>query len=337
MTPTVSFIITAYNEEELIREKIENILNLDYDSEKLEIIVASDCSTDRTDDIVKSYEPSGVQLIRAPKRLGKEGAQKLAVVAASGEILVFSDVSTILTSDGITNIVKNFYDSTVGCVSSVDRFVNSGNKISGEGAYVRYEMFLRNLEMNVNTIVGLSGSFFAARKKVCQNWVSDLQSDFSTLLNSVKIGLRGVSDPQSIGYYRNIASGKKEFDRKVRTVLRGITVFMKNWQLLDPFRYRFFSWQFFSHKLCRWLVPFAMIFAFFISGLLISNSVFYHIIFVLQIIFYAIAVVGISTAFSRYPLFKIPAFFVMVNLSILNAWYRYLRGERVISWTPSKR
>src|SRR3989304_8931959 len=158
-TPDVTFIITAYNEERRIKEKVENTVKQDYPREKLEIIVASDCSTDKTDDILKSYESCGIRMIRSPERKGKDAAQMLAVKNASGEILVFSDVATILPPNGITNIVRNFFDPTVGCVSSLDRFIDLGRKISGEGVYVRDEMFLRTLESEINTLVSLSGSF----------------------------------------------------------------------------------------------------------------------------------------------------------------------------------
>ena len=159
VTPSVSFIVTAHNEEARIREKLENTMALDYPRNRLEIIVASDCSTDETDAIVQSYESRGVRLVRAAQRNGKEAAQKLAVQAASGEILIFSDVATILQPDAVRNIVKNFADPTVGCVSSVDKIIDAAGKVSGEGAYVRYEMLLRDLETRANTLVGLSGSF----------------------------------------------------------------------------------------------------------------------------------------------------------------------------------
>lgn len=336
--PKVSFIIAAYNEEKRIAEKVENTLKQDYPTEKREIIVASDCSTDRTDDIVRSYERAGVRLVRAPERKGKEAAQKLAVQIAEGEVLVFSDVATILAKNGLSNIVKNFHDTTVGCVSSVDRFIDADGKISGEGAYVRYEMLLRALETKVNTLVGLSGSFFAARREVCQHWAADLQSDFNTLLNSVKLGLRGVSDPDSIGYYKNLADDRKEFDRKVRTVLRGICIFMRSLFMLNPFRYGLFSWQLFSHKLCRWLVPFALIVAFVSNALLLSDSAFYQYAFLCQCLFYFIALaVLVSNPSSSPKLLKLQSFIVLVNLSILQAWYRYVRGERIVGWDPSKR
>jgi glycosyltransferase involved in cell wall biosynthesis len=338
ITPKVSFIITAHNEGKRIKEKIENTLMQKYPQDKFEIIVASDCSQDNTDDIVKSYGLRGVKLVRAPERHGKENAQKHAIDIASGDILVFSDVATILQPDSIAGIVNNFKDPTVGCVSSVDKFIDKGGKISGEGAYVKYEMFLRRLETKVNTLVGLSGSYFAARRDVCLNWATDLQSDFNTVLNSVKKGLRGVIDTETAGYYSNITDEKKEYTRKVRTVLRGISVLMKNLNMLNLFKYGLFSWQLFSHKLCRWLVPFALIAGLFSNASLIRQSDLYMYIFVSQCLFYATAIVGIRTGLlARLNTFKVPSFFVLVNLSILNAWYRYVRGERMVSWDPSKR
>lgn len=338
ISPVVSFIVTAYNEEMRIRQKIENTLLQSYPTHQLEIVVASDCSTDKTDEIVKAFAPKGVRLVRAGQRGGKESAQKLAVDATSGEILVFSDVATILSTDGVSNIVKNFSDPTVGCVSSVDRFVDIDGKTSGEGAYVKYEMLLRRLETRVNTLVGLSGSFFAARREVCQHWAADLQSDFNTLLNAVKSGLRGVSDPDTIGYYKTLADERKEYERKVRTVLRGISVLMKSLPMLNPFKYHLFSWQLFSHKLCRWLVPFAMILAFVSNMLLIPSAAFYRYTFGFQLAFYIMALAYLWI--QRLPekdMLRIPSFFLMANLSILDAWYRYVRGERILGWDPSKR
>jgi len=355
--PSVSFIITAYNEEKRIKQKIENSLAQDYPKEKLEIIIASDCSSDKTDEIVKSFEDKGIKLIRAPERKGKENAQKHAVDAAIGEILVFSDVATILKPNAISNIVDNFKDPAIGCVSSEDKFIDKDGNVSGEGAYVKYEMFLRKLESKVNTLVGLSGSFFAARREVCKNWAIDLQSDFNTLLNSIKLGLKGISDPHSIGYYENIADEKKEFSRKTRTVLRGISVLMRNLSLLNFFKYGLFSWQLFSHKLCRWLVPFLLISAFISNAVIMFNSVPFFLIFILQISFYFLALYyywkppSLQTSQppsnSRYLLrairyqlsaiSKLCYFFITVNLSILVAWLKYLKGERATFWEPSKR
>ena len=338
-SPSVTFIVTAYNEERRIAEKLENTLKLVYPRSKLEILVASDCSSDMTDEIVKSYGDRGVQLVRASVRKGKEAAQKLAVEVAKGEILVFSDVATILTEQAVSNIVKNFHDPTVGCVSSVDRFVDQDGRVSGEGAYVRYEMFLRSLETRVNSLVGLSGSFFAARREVCKGtWSADLQSDFNTVLNSMRMGLRGVADPESVGYYKNIADERKEFDRKVRTVLRGITVFMRSLVLVNPARYPIFAWQLLSHKLCRWLVPFAMLSALVCNAILAASSGGYFVLLVMQCGFYAVGLGGLlCRTLRRFTLVNLPAFYLLVNASIFKAWVQYWTGKRLVAWEPSKR
>ena len=331
--PRVSFIITARNEEARIREKIENTLGQDYPPAALEIIVASDCSTDRTDDIVSEYS-GRVRLVRAAERRGKEAAQQLALQSASGEILIFSDVATALASDGVSGMVASFADPTVGCVSSVDRFVDAGGRVSGEGAYVRYEMFLRGLESRVNGLVGLSGSFFAARREVCRRWAADRQSDFNTLLNAVEMGLRGVLDVRTAGYYRDIADGRRELERKVRTVVRGMFVLATNARMLNPLRYGLFAWQLASHKLCRWLVPLAMIGAAASNVLLASGSPFYGAILLLQGGFYAAALAGLWTG---APILRIPAYLFLANLGVLMAWLRFTRGERIAMWSPSER
>ena len=332
-TPSVSFIITAHNEEARMAEKIENTLRQDYPAERWEIIVASDCSSDRTDSIAAAYAPR-VRLVRASERRGKEAAQQLAIEQTRGEILVFSDVATALAPDGVTSIVSNFSDPTVGCVSSVDRFIDAHGQVSGEGAYVRYEMFLRMLETRVNSLVGLSGSFFAARREVCARWVADRQSDFSTLLNAVELGYRGVLDPESRGYYRTIDDPAREFQRKVRTVVRGIAVLAANVRMLNPLRYGMFAWQLASHKLCRWLVPFAMILAFVSNAALVPSSSLYQVLFVSQLAFYAAAIGGLRT---RIGFFRIASFLMMANLAVLTAWCRYARGERIVAWSPSER
>lgn len=336
--PHVTVIIAAHNEEISILEKIENTLLLEYPKNILQIIIASDGSTDRTNEIVKSYQEKGVELLAIPVRGGKENAQKEAIKKARGEILVFTDVATILDPSGVEQIVSNFSDPVVGCVSSEDQVIGKDGKPSGEGFYVRYEMWLRRLESQVNSLVGLSGSFFAARKTVCQDFSEDLDSDFRILLTSIKKGLRGVSDPLAIGHYRDILDQRREFERKVRTVLRGLTVFFKNTEYLNVFKYGLFSYQYFCHKLLRWLVPLFLITAFISLAILASTSWIYLAILMIQLFIILIVIIeryGITLSIPK--LFYIPKYFFSVNLSILIAWYRYLRHERVITWSPTIR
>ena len=192
VTPGVTLIITAFNEEKRIQDKLENSIVLEYPEGKLQILVASDGSVDGTNDIVRSYEAQGVELLEVVNRGGKENAQKEAVPYARGDIIVFSDVATILEPQGLMEIVSNFADPSIGCVSSEDRLIGQDGKPSGEGFYVRYEMWLR-----------------------------------------------GVSEPKAIGSYLNIADESREFERKVRTVLRGLTVFFKHLEFLNIYKHRF--------------------------------------------------------------------------------------------------
>jgi glycosyltransferase involved in cell wall biosynthesis len=332
VTPPVTFIITAYNEEQRLRAKIENTLAQDYPASRFEVIVASDCSTDRTDDIAREYER--VRLVRASERRGKEAAQQRALEAAAGDVIVFSDVATALEPGAVSSIVANFADPAVGCVSSVDRLVDAQGRVTGEGAYVRYEMWLRTLETRVHSLVGLSGSFFAARRDVCRLWAADRQSDFSTALNAVALGLRAVLDPEAVGYYCTIADDRREGGRKTRTVVRGLAVLARHARMLNPFRYGLFAWQLASHKLCRWLVPMAMIAAAAANVFLLSRSPIYVATFALQVAFYGAAAIG---AWTGAAALRLPSFLVLSHAAILVAWYRFACGERMTSWTPSRR
>lgn len=336
--PELTLIITVHNEQKRIRDKIENTLAIDYPRERLQVLVASDGSTDATHAIVAEYVDRGIELFEVQHRGGKENAQKEAVAVASGEIIAFSDVSTIIPPDGLRAAAANFADPSIGCVSSVDRIVGADGRPCGEGFYVRYEMWLRGLESQVSSLVGLSGSFFAARREVCADFSSEMQSDFRTVLNSMKLGLRGVSDPAMIGYYPDIADSKKEFDRKVRTVLRGLTVYFRNLEFLNPWRYGLFSYQFFCHKLLRWLVPLFLLIALFTNLLLAATSGIFLLLFLLQSAFYAVAFWGgrQDEPPSRLVL-KIPLYFMTVNLAILVAWCRYLGGSRMVMWVPTER
>jgi cellulose synthase/poly-beta-1,6-N-acetylglucosamine synthase-like glycosyltransferase len=335
----VTLIIAAHNEERRMYNKIKNTLETDYLKNNLQVIVVSDGSNDNTEDIVRDFQEHGVELLSIPERKGKENAQREALKYARGEVIVFTDVATILEKNAIKQIVSNFADPSIGCVSSEDRVIGKGGKQSGENIYVRYEMWLRKLESRVGSPVGLSGSFFAARKSVCEDFSGEMDSDFRILLNSVKRGMRGTVDPEAIGYYQDLSDQRREFERKVRTVLRGLTVFFRNIEFLNVFRYGLFSYELFCHKLLRWLVPFFLIIMFVVNIPLASVSRGFAILLAAQCLFYAIAAIQLfRDMYSSSILFiKIPIYFVTVNASILVAWFRYLNGQRVLVWTPSER
>lgn len=335
---TLTVIVTAYNEEARIRDKIVNTLALQYPADKLELVIASDCSEDNTDAIVREYSDQGVKLVRAGERLGKENAQREAIQSATGDILVFSDVATEIPADALLNLERYFQDESVGAVSSEDRFISQSGEVAGEGAYVKYEMWLRRQESQLGGLVGLSGSFFAARKEVCARWDIHAPSDFNTALNAARLGLRAVTAPDVLGYYRDLKDPRKEYLRKVRTVLRGMAGLARHKEVLNPFRFGVFAFQVFAHKLMRWLVPWFLLALLVITPFLVNTHPVYALALVAQLAFYCVALLGqLLTGLRSTALVKIVYFFVQVNLAILDASIKFLRGNRMTTWKPSAR
>ena len=336
--PSMTLIVTAYNEEKRIRAKIENTLAIDYPRDQLELIVASDCSSDATDSIAEEFAAQGVRVVRAGERLGKENAQLTALREARGEILVFSDVATQIPTDALRRLAKYFASPEVGAVSSEDRFVGSDGVVAGEGAYVRYEMWLRRMESRVAGLVGLSGSFFAARKRICEQWDILSPSDFNTALNCARAGTRAVTSPDVLGYYKDLADPRKEYQRKVRTVLRGITAIARHPDVLNPFHFGLFAWQVWSHKIMRWLVPYFLVALLVTSVPLAAQGGIYALALAAQIAFYGVALLAhFSRRLRDHALPKLIYFFVQVNISLADASLRFLTGQRMATWQPSAR
>lgn len=335
---SMTVIVTAYNEERRIREKIENTLAIHFDASRLELIVASDCSEDTTDAIVSEYADRGVRLVRAAERLGKENAQLTAIKQAKGDVLVFSDVATQIPADSLVKLEHYFSDASVGAVSSEDRFISKDGSVAGEGAYVKYEMWLRKQESQLAGLVGLSGSFFAARKEICQEWDIHSPSDFNTALNAKKAGLRAVSAPDVLGFYQDLQDPAKEYQRKIRTVIRGMTGLSRHKEVLNIQEYGLFAVQVISHKLMRWLAPWFFIALFVVSALVAHQGFIYSLAFVAQLVFYgaALAAQFLPNLREIGPI-KIIYFFVQVNIALLDAAVKFLAGQRMTTWKPSAR
>ena len=337
--PTISLIVTAHNEEARIAEKLDNSLDIDYPADKLTIIIASDCSSDDTDNIVSSYSDRGVKLVRADQRLGKEYAQYCAIKQAEGDIIVFSDVATKIPPDSFRTLACYFSDPAVGAVSSEDQFISEGGKIVGEGAYVRYEMWLRSLESQRAGLVGLSGSFFAARREICnQDWDTQSPSDFNTALQTARAGMVAVSCPDVKGLYKDIKDEKKEYSRKVRTVIRGITALSRHADVLNPGKYGLFSFQVWSHKLLRWSVPWFLLLALISNLNLFFENWFYTLCGLAQLSLYGLAIAAWrSRALHKNAIVRIAYFFVQANIAIAEATIKFITGTRMTVWAPSAR
>lgn len=335
-TPKVSLVIACRNEEKRLRRKLENALQLNYPD--LEIMVASDASDDGSDALVLEFASQGVRLVRSPERRGKEHAQGLAIEQAKGDLIVFSDAGTDLPADSIGFIVDRFRDRSVGAVSSEDLFIGSDGKLAGEGAYVRYEMWLRRLESERAGLVGLSGSFFAVRRGVLGAWDASIPSDFACALMTIRAGMVAVSDPQVRGIYKDIKDPSKEYQRKVRTAVRGMTGLARLARVLNPFQYGVFAFQMWSHKVMRWLVPWFLLGALISAAPLQNSGALYRFAFWLQVFGYAmVALAHFAVRIRDIGVMRIGYYFIQANLALAHAAILFATGKRIVVWSPSVR
>ena len=338
--PKVTQIISAFNEEDVLREKIENSLALDYPRDKLEVLVISDASDDATDDIAKSFADDGVVLHRMEERGGKTLGLNKAAEIASGEILVFSDANAMYAPDAIRKLIRNFGDAEVGAVIGESTYEDSDNTADkSESAYWRYELAIKKLESQIGSVVGGDGAIYAIRKEHYRPMSADALSDFVNPLQIIEQGLRCVYEPEAVSSEDAAGSFDKEFRRKVRIVNRAWRAMTTMWRVLNPFRFGKFSWQLLSHKVLRWLVPFFMLIAFVTNAMVFALHDFYQITFYIQLVFYLLAIVG-SYFYRRGPLnvvLHIPFYFCLVNVASARAIVEhYWGGATYTTWSTAR-
>jgi cellulose synthase/poly-beta-1,6-N-acetylglucosamine synthase-like glycosyltransferase len=328
----VSVVIAAHDGGRELPAKLDNLLAQECPG-KLEVIVSSDGSRDDTEDVARRYAGRGVRLVASREQRGKEAAQAAAIAEATGELLVFTDVSAQLEPGALRALLRPFADPSVGCVSSEDLVESEG----GEGAYVRYEMALRRLETEAATLIGLSGSLFAARRALCTPWPVELASDFRMALEAGRRGLRAVSEPAARARFRSVDDPAAEWRRKVRTVRRGIAVLVAYRDLLHP-RYGRTALALIGHKLARFTSPLALVAALAASAWLATSSDAGTLLLALQLAGYgAGALALVSPAAGRLFPARIAGYFVLVNASILVGWAYHLSGRRAVAWRPTRR
>ena len=332
--PFVSIIIPVYNEENVIKEKLLNIKSLNYPRHKFEVLIVSDGSTDNTGEIVKNNLSPWIKFYELPERSGKASALNLGLEKAKNEIIIFSDASIMLDGNALKNIVKKFQDKTIGCISGEDHITESG----GEGLYGKYELYLRNQESKVRSIVGASGSLSAQRTELGAPFMEGMAPDFLSVLTTVEKGYRAITEPDAYGTMTSLKSTRDEFDRKVRTLIRGMTALFYRRSIMNPFCFGIFSFELLSHKLMRWYVPFFLI-TLFLTNIFLIDIDFYLLTFVSQAVFYFLAILALLKCGNIHEkiLGKIPLYFSTVNAAILIAWFRYIIGIRQEVWNPSKR
>lgn len=334
----VTILITAYNEEKDIAAKLQNTLQIDYPKEKLEILVVSDCSNDRTDKIVVSFAERGVKLYRQPERQGKTMAQNAAVELAGGEIILFSDATTMYQPDVLKQMLPSFADETVGCVAGKLVYVDDSSSNVGKGAksYWSYETFLKETESRACSLIGASGCLYAVRKAVYQPMYAEACSDFLIATKIYEQGLRTIYEPKAVCTEETNRHADKEMRMRVRVISQTFTDLWRNRRMMNPFRSGFFAIELISHKLLRYAVPIFLFLIFLSSLALTFSSEIFAVIFALQIVFYAIALFGwlLERNGKKVGILAIPLYFVLANLASLIGFYKFLRGERYARWEP---
>jgi cellulose synthase/poly-beta-1,6-N-acetylglucosamine synthase-like glycosyltransferase len=260
--PRISITLPAYNAEQTLRPVLDALVQVDYPRDRRQILVVSDGSTDGTDALVREYAPQGVELLRIEGRLGKTEIENRAFPALTGDIIVNTDASVTIEPSSVKRLICALGDPSVGVASGRDVSVASvGQKgDASEAAYVGYEMWVRDLETAIDGIIGSSGCLYAIRADLHRRQLGGhLSRDFSSALWARLNGLRAVSVRDAVCFVPRAASMQIEYRRKIRTMSRGIQTLGFHATLLNPFVYGVFAWMLASHKLIRWLVPWALV------------------------------------------------------------------------------
>ena len=339
--PHLSVLIAAYNEEADIRRKIEETLALEYPTDRLEILVLSDASTDRTDAIVRSFTDPRVRLLRMEERRGKTHAQNEGVKACTGEIVVFSDATTIYHPLALRYLAGNYRDPAVGAVSGryqyFDRAGNSPTRL-GTIAFWSYENLIKTLQSRIQTITGCCGCIYSVRKDVYTALPDSIISDLVQPLQVVKQGHRVIFEDRALAYEETTKSAAEEFSMRVRIVTGAIRGILSVAELLKPWKHSWVAFQLLSHKVLRWLVPLFLMGLLMSSAALVAEPGAYRLLFYLQVLFYLSALFPAWLPVSRWwkPL-TVPLYFCTLNAAALVSVIEVFRGRKYVVWETIRR
>lgn len=330
--PSISIVISLFNEEAHVEDKIGNLLALDYPADNVQILIGSDGSTDRTNDILRRHEQSGaVTGVYQARRAGKPAMLNLLVPRATGDLLVFTDARQRLDSRAIREMVKHFQDPEIGSVSAELYFEDApGKPAGGVGLYWRYEVFIRRSESRLSSMLGATGALYAIRRELYTPVPPGLVLDDVYIpMKAVEKGYRAILDPAARIYDRVSGNARAEFARKTRTLAGNFQLFRHLSWALNPFN-GIVAWQFVSHKVLRLFVPYFLL-AILAANLFLLKSSFYQVTLALQLAFYLLAVAG---AVSRRPirLFDVPHMFCVMNWAAVVGLYRFMADTQGVVW-----
>ena len=338
--PTVTLLISAYNERPVIAAKIANSLALDYPKDLLEILVISDCSDDGTDEEVLRHAQSGVRLLRQSERQGKSAGLNLGVAQARGQILVFSDANAMYQRDAIRKFVPHFSDPCIGYVVGNARYIEKAEDTQAaeaEGLYWKLETWLKKKESRFYSVVGGDGAIYAIRRELYTPLLPTDINDFLNPMQIIQLGYFGVFEPGAVSYEEAAGSFVGEFRRRIRIISRSLNAALRAGDLLNPFRHARHWFLLVSHKLLRWLAPFFML-AVLATSLLLWKSPFFRGVILLQAVFYSMAFAGwiLRERKENWRLFSVAFYLCLVNTASLIACFKCLRGDLSGTWMPPR-
>ena len=337
--PTVTIIMAAHQEAAVIRDKVENFAVLDYPHERLSMLIVSDGSTDGTDEIVREHAGDRVTLIRQESRAGKASALNLALQHVDTELLVFTDANVLFDAAAIRKLVRHFTNPDVGAVTGVVQLVDTKTGYAeSEGAYYRYERFLQQAESDLHSVIGVDGALYAARRELVKAPpATAILDDFVISMEIAKTGKRIIYDRQALAIEDAAPTVADEFRRKVRVATGAFQSLLHGWGVPRPNAVKL-SFCYWSHKVLRWLAPVFLLVAFVSNAAIATTSDPLTSLFVLQCLFYVLAVIGLLAPSTRGARsFAIPMYFTMMNAAFAVGLYRFLAHGTGGSWTPNAR
>jgi biofilm PGA synthesis N-glycosyltransferase PgaC len=340
--PYVTLVVAAYNEQDVIAEKLENSLALDYPAELLEILVVADGSSDGTCDAVRAYANDGVRLEYSPERRGKIHAVNRVAPMANGEVLVFSDANSMFAADSIRKLVRNFGDPRVALVAGEKRVAaDDGTVSAGEGLYWRYESLLKRLDSRVSSVMGAAGEIFAIRKDLYVSHApapDSIIEDFILSMGLVRDGHRAVYEPEAISLEEASPNATEEFKRKVRICAGGWQAVVRLAPLLSP-AYGVVAFQYVSHRVLRWtVVPFLLPLILLLNVILAAQPQ-YMALLAAQVAFYGLAAIGyrLEKQGRKWKPAYLPFFFTFLNYAALCGFKRFITKTQAVTWDKVKR
>lgn len=346
--PDVTLFITAFNEESVVDTKMQNSIELDYPSEKLDIVWVTDGSNDGTNDCLREHWPQATVYFE-PIRQGKTAAMNRGVRLVNTPLIVFTDANTMLNKEAITEIVNEFMNPKVGCVAGEKRiFVHSkdGAAAGGEGLYWKYESMLKDLDYKLYSAVGAAGELFAVRKELFE------EMEIDTLLDDFILSMRITMKGYVIAYCKNAyavengsADMKEEEKRKIRIAAGGLQSICRLRPMLNIFRYGILSFQYISHRVLRWSITPFMLFLLLPLNIALLFTGFsiplYGTILILQLLFYLLGLWGyyLSTKQIKNKILFIPYYFLFMNVNVLKGihYLRKRKGNTSGAWEKAKR